>query len=263
MNLRFAFTRSLRRPNFNETKPGAPVIDFTNLEFNTGNRLLRPSHSYNFDLMAEYFFGNIGMVSAGVFGKLVTDHIFATMSADVDQRTGIIFKSYQNAETSYVVGAEAQFNRRFDFLPGFAKGFGINANYTYIHSRMNVPGRSKPQPLPRQADHLFNIALFYELHGVQARLALNYRGPYLMELNLDRRVEVLCPIHQPDLRTHLRDVVLEAALRDTDRASLLETDGRYKPPPLAEGEPPTSAQQLLLEHYTSLTSSTLLEPLRG
>jgi TonB-dependent receptor len=184
MNLRFAFTRSLRRPNFNETKPGAPVIDFTNLEFNTGNRMLRPSHSYNFDLMAEYFFGNIGMVSAGVFGKLVTDHIFATMSADVDQRTGIIFKSYQNADASYVVGAEAQFNRRFDFLPGFAKGFGINANYTYIHSRMNVPGRSRPQPLPRQADHLFNIALFYELHGVQARLALNYRGPYLMELNL-------------------------------------------------------------------------------
>jgi polyphosphate kinase len=85
----------------------------------------------------------------------------------------------------------------------------------------------------------------------------------LMERNLDRRVEVLCPIHQPELRTHLRDVVLEAALRDTDRASLLETDGRYTPPPLAEGEPPTSAQQLLLEHYTSLTSSTLLEPLRG
>jgi len=184
LNLRFAFTRSLRRPNFNETKPGAPVIDFTDLEFNTGNRNLRPSHSYNFDLMAEYFFGNIGLVSAGVFGKLVTDHIFATMSADVDQRTGIIFKSYQNADDSYVVGAEAQFNRRFDFLPGFAKGFGINANYTYIYSRMNVPGRSRPQPLPRQADHLFNVALFYELKGVQARLALNYRGPYLMELNL-------------------------------------------------------------------------------
>ncbi len=184
LNLRFAFTRSLRRPNFNETKPGSAVIDYTDLEFNTGNRLLRPSHSYNLDLMGEYFFGNIGMVSVGVFGKIVTDHIFATISADVDQRTGIIFKSYQNAKESYVVGAEFAVNRRFDFLPGFLKGFGINANYTYIYSRMNVPGRPNAQSLPRQADHLFNVALFYELKNVQARLALNYRGPYLMELNL-------------------------------------------------------------------------------
>jgi TonB-dependent receptor len=184
LNLRFAFTRSLRRPNFNETKPGSAVIDFTDLEFNSGNRLLRPSHSYNFDLMGEYFFGNVGMVSIGVFGKVVTDHIFATISADVDQRTGIIFKSYQNADDSYVVGAEFAINRRFDFLPGFLKGFGINANYTYIYSRMNVPGRSEAQPLPRQADHLFNVALFYEHKNIQARLALNYRGAYLMELNL-------------------------------------------------------------------------------
>ena len=40
----------------------------------------------------------------------------------------------------------------------------------------------------------------------------------LMERNLDRRVEVLCPVRDPDIRQHLRDVVLDALLRDTDRA---------------------------------------------
>ncbi|MCF8277036.1 MAG: TonB-dependent receptor [Flavobacteriales bacterium] len=183
-NIRLAATRSLRRPNFNETKPGSPVKDYTNLEYNIGNRNLKPSYSWNFDLMGEYYFGNIGMISAGVFYKYVTDHIFATITADVDQRTGIIYKSFRNADNSYVVGVEASFNRRFDFLPGFLSGFGFNGNYTYIHSEMRVPGRTKAQPLPRQAEHLFNAALFYEKHGVNARLALNYKGAYLYEMNL-------------------------------------------------------------------------------
>jgi TonB-dependent receptor len=184
LNIRVAATRSLRRPNFNETKPGSPVKDFTDLEFNTGNRNLRPSYSWNFDLMGEYFFGNIGMVSAGVFYKYVTDHIFATITADVDQRTGIIYKSFENADNSYVLGVEVSLNRKFDFLPSFLSGFGLSGNYTYIHSEMNVPGRSNAQPLPRQAEHLFNLALFYEKHNIQARLAANYKGPYLLELNL-------------------------------------------------------------------------------
>jgi hypothetical protein len=48
---------------------------------------------------------------------------------------------------------------------------------------MKVPGRDMKQPLPRQANQLFNTAIFYEKYGVIARLALNYRGPFLMELN--------------------------------------------------------------------------------
>ena len=49
----------------------------------------------------------------------------------------------------------------------------------------------------------------------------------LMERNLDRRVEVLCPVRDPELRQHLRSVVLDSLLRDTDRAYLLQSDGTY------------------------------------
>ena len=49
----------------------------------------------------------------------------------------------------------------------------------------------------------------------------------LMERNLDRRVEVLCPVKDPDIRHHLRHVVLDAMLRDTDRAYRLQPDGEY------------------------------------
>jgi polyphosphate kinase len=71
----------------------------------------------------------------------------------------------------------------------------------------------------------------------------------LMERNLDRRVEVLCPIRDPDLRHHLRHVVLDAVLRDTDRASALQPDGEYVRVGPEEGQAPVNSQIVLLEHY--------------
>jgi polyphosphate kinase len=71
----------------------------------------------------------------------------------------------------------------------------------------------------------------------------------LMERNLDRRVETLCPIRDPEILTHLRDVVLGAYLRDTQRAMLLNADGTYTRP--AEGEP-FDAQEFLIKHYAEL-----------
>ena len=79
----------------------------------------------------------------------------------------------------------------------------------------------------------------------------------LMERNLDRRVEVLCPVHQPDLRAHLRDVVLETLLIDTDRVRVLRTDGSYVPVTRDPGSEPINAQKRLLDVYSLLSSSSL------
>jgi polyphosphate kinase len=70
----------------------------------------------------------------------------------------------------------------------------------------------------------------------------------LMERNLDRRVETLTPIRDPELLQHLRDIVLGSYLRDTDRAMLLDSDGHYHAP-AAEPER-FDSQQFLLQHYT-------------
>ena len=71
-----------------------------------------------------------------------------------------------------------------------------------------------------------------------------------MERNLDRRVEVLCPVRDPDLRHHLRHVVLDALLRDTDRASELQTDGSYVAAKAVAGGAAVNSQQVLLDSYT-------------
>ncbi|MDA1307904.1 MAG: RNA degradosome polyphosphate kinase, partial [Acidobacteria bacterium] len=71
----------------------------------------------------------------------------------------------------------------------------------------------------------------------------------IMERNLDRRVEVLCPVVDPAMADHLRHVVLAAYLRDSSRSRVLTPDGTYVVPP--EGEDPgVNAQELLLEATT-------------
>ena len=71
-----------------------------------------------------------------------------------------------------------------------------------------------------------------------------------MERNLDRRVEVVCPIQNPSIKRHLRDTVLEALLSDTHRAWELGSDGSYLRVRPQEGIDTLNAQQFLLEWYS-------------
>jgi polyphosphate kinase len=71
----------------------------------------------------------------------------------------------------------------------------------------------------------------------------------LMERNLDRRVETLCRVRDGAILRHLRDVVLDAYLRDNERAYVLN-DTKYELAEPEQGAPRVNAQQLLLEWYT-------------
>lgn len=73
----------------------------------------------------------------------------------------------------------------------------------------------------------------------------------LMERNLDRRVEVLCPLADADIKRHLRDTVLETLLNDTERAWVLQTDGSYLRSVAPEGATALNSQTSLLDWYTA------------
>jgi polyphosphate kinase len=61
-----------------------------------------------------------------------------------------------------------------------------------------------------------------------------------MQRNLDRRVEVVAPILDPEIRDYLRDEVLGSYLKDTVNARLLKPDGTYQKVP--NGSSPFDAQ---------------------
>lgn len=193
-NLRLAATRSFRRPNFNEIKPGAAAIDYSNNDLLYGNPDLKPTYSWNFDLAYEHYLGATSMFSAAVFYKHVTDHIYTAFESSSTDNTGIsnefqipggvIAKKFQNAPKAYAAGAELSLMSKLRFLPGVLRNLGVSINYTHTYSRMNIAAREEPQPLPRQSPNVLNAALFFENGRITTRLGLNYRDPYLYELNL-------------------------------------------------------------------------------
>jgi polyphosphate kinase len=73
----------------------------------------------------------------------------------------------------------------------------------------------------------------------------------LMERNLDRRVEVLCPVLDRSLLEYLRDTVLGSYLRDSERAAILGPDGEYRPAAAGESADRFSAQAFLLARHTT------------
>ena len=66
----------------------------------------------------------------------------------------------------------------------------------------------------------------------------------LMERNLNKRVESVCPIRDVGIAQFLRNVILEAYLRDNVRARVLTPDGTYVP--VETDEPPFDAQYTMM-----------------
>ncbi|PYS25679.1 MAG: polyphosphate kinase 1 [Acidobacteria bacterium] len=67
-------------------------------------------------------------------------------------------------------------------------------------------------------------------------------SPDWMYRNLDRRVEVVCPVEDPKLRTYLKEEVLNAYLRDNVNASELHPDGSYRRIKPSSDEEPFDSQ---------------------
>lgn len=189
-NLRAAYTRTFIRPNFGDMTPGSSInTTGTVMTITQGNPDLKPTFSHNMDIMGEYFFENIGLLSGGLFYKNISDVVFTDVSMQSIGGSDYLVTQAKNLNNATLMGIEAGINKRFDFLPGFWSGFGVEFNYTFIDSKTEVPrGIGAAQvmdktSLPNQSKHLFNAILFYERNGIMVRLAGNYRGASVETIN--------------------------------------------------------------------------------
>ena len=71
-----------------------------------------------------------------------------------------------------------------------------------------------------------------------------------MDRNLIRRVEVVFPIEQPDLKARMIDEILAVTLADNVKTRVLHTDGTYSRLRPAEGEAPSRSQTVFLNMAT-------------
>ncbi len=73
----------------------------------------------------------------------------------------------------------------------------------------------------------------------------------LMPRNLHRRVEVVFPVLDPDIRRHILEWVIPSYLADNTKARHLSADGLYTRATRPEGSPRHRVQEEFLRHYTA------------
>jgi TonB-dependent receptor len=196
-NLRGALTYSYARPNFIEIVPSQEA----NLEDNeatVGNPELLPVSAMNIDLLAERYFGNVGIISGGFFYKQLDNFIYPRVLFNsqyplqgTPRATGIRVTQSQNGGQADLLGFELAIQRNLDFLPGFLSGLIFYGNYTYTYSEANIQSRDANETnpnveeslrLPGQATNVGNLALGYDKGRVSGRIAANFNGEYLSEV---------------------------------------------------------------------------------
>ncbi|MEL6653423.1 MAG: TonB-dependent receptor, partial [Bacteroidota bacterium] len=184
--LRFAYTNTLARPNYFDLVPYREIADGE--ELSIGNPDLVPTTSMNFDLMAEHYFGTVGIVSGGLFFKDISNFI-VTQSFDDYVFEGTEWANFSqpiNGGNATLFGAEVAFQRQLDFIADALKGVGVYFNYTFTTSQVtdfNFEGREEDEiSLPGSPQHTLNASLAYETKRFTSRLSLNYASDFIDEV---------------------------------------------------------------------------------
>lgn len=203
--LRLAATTSIARPNYYDIAPYLNIVA-EDEELSAGNPELKAAYATNFDIMAEQYFKSVGILSGGVFYKNIKDFIYtysdqqyttAQFATDFPGQKNPVpagenwtYRQARNGNKVKVYGFEVALQRQLDFLPGFAKGFGIYLNYTFTKSKAdgvyNGDGDKRDgMTLPGTAPHMMNASLSFENKIFSARISGNYAAAYLDELGGD------------------------------------------------------------------------------
>lgn len=179
---RAAFSQSITRPTLTDLGVNNNFGGRISIPTSSGgNPNLRPFRSTNYDLALEWYISRVSYLSIGGFYKDLSD--FLELQTLPVQQFGRTFQDTRtrNGQTGTIKGVEIGGQYSFDALGGFASGFGVTGNYTYVSS-----SAKRDQTLEDYgcgynglSPHSANGSLFFEKYGLSARVSYNWRSDYL------------------------------------------------------------------------------------
>lgn len=168
---RFAYTNTIARPSFGdsaafqiietETTEDDGEIE-TERKAEVGNPELEAYEATNIDFSIEYYPGHIGVLSAGIFYKDISNFIVEQEVQDNGQWDGFeeVIQSVNGGDAD-ITGLELAWTKTFD------NGLLVIANGTFTDS---------DDTLPNQADRVGNLALGYETDSLSARVTWSHKS---------------------------------------------------------------------------------------
>jgi TonB-dependent receptor len=175
--LRFAYSRTLNRPEFREI---APFL-FYDFIYDRGieGRPLEVATIDNFDLRYEIYPRKGETMSFGLFYKSFKNPIELVAQITTEQPQFF----YKNADKAQNAGVEIEFRKSFSelFSSPFLQRFSTNINAAYIVSEVNlgnVTSQQADRALQGQSPYIINVTLGYEDKdkGLSANLIYNRFG---------------------------------------------------------------------------------------
>jgi TonB-dependent receptor len=165
-----------------QTIVGGRCVSGANL---LGNPLLDPWRTTNYDLSAEYYYGDESMFSFGVFYVDIESFTTTTSrDAQYPDSDGVIRRTVQETYTELgqggsIEGIETGAKLAFaDFTTSdFWADFGLDANYTYAPSDANDTDPSgAAKPFQDNSEHQYNLVGWFQNENWEARVAWNWRS---------------------------------------------------------------------------------------
>lgn len=184
MNLRFAYGRSVNRPEFRELSP----FTFTEVAGGrsiSGNPDLQQAILDSYDVRWEAFPTPGEVVAASAFYKRIDSPIERIVQPTSDFR-----QSFVNADSANLYGVELEFRRSLESLLPALRLWSVNANYAHIQSQVDVGEHqfsvvtNTNRPLEGQSDDVANLALqfYHPQWGTMFRILGAYGGKRLTEV---------------------------------------------------------------------------------
>ncbi|OYX66924.1 MAG: TonB-dependent receptor [Sphingomonadales bacterium 32-64-17] len=194
--LRFAATKNLNRPSLGSMAAEGSAFqneDSGEITVSRGNPNLKPFTDTTFDFAVEYYFGDVGLLSAGAFHKIITNFISNDVIENIAfSETGVPFTTIPGATADTIVseftmpvnidgdrsltGIELAAQSQLSFLPAPLDGFGVIANFTYIDADEELTGFS---------DTGANGTIYYETERWGLRGSVSYRSRWYTGKNED------------------------------------------------------------------------------
>ncbi|WP_271166510.1 TonB-dependent receptor [Brevundimonas intermedia] len=187
--VRFSATQNLNRPGLSSMAAEGSAFqdpDTGEITASRGNPNLEPYKDTTLDFAVEYYFGDVGLMSASVFHKDIKNFIGSVTLENVPfSETGVPFSTIPGATAATIVtefsmpvnvegnkqltGLELAAQSQLFFLPAPFDNLGVVANYTYVDADDALTGISKTS---------YNATVYYETDQWGARASLNHRSKW-------------------------------------------------------------------------------------
>jgi TonB-dependent receptor len=206
--LRFNYGETLRRPNFGDLNPVLQLNDdVSKVGYGSGgggNPDLKPTHSKNLDLTAEWYFQKDSALYGTLFKRKIDGLVVglrhrvhvdpandpyrnSTSGGDHSNGYDYVINSPVNASNGTIKGAELGLIWFPKGLPGLLDGLGFQGSYTRLTSSQNVPDANDAGVIVSQLETPFfgvsnssyNATLAYEKGPLSARLSYVWRSGFL------------------------------------------------------------------------------------